>query len=55
MFTYDDFMNCSQDQLIGILEDGVHLEPDEWKAFYKACEDRGIHDIWNLYYQSIGV
>ena len=54
MFTYEDFMECTQDQLLGIL-DGVHLEPEEREAFYKACHDRWISDIWELYYQSYGV
>ena len=48
MFTYEDFMECSQAQLIGIIEHGVHLEPEEREAFYRACKDRGISDIWKL-------
>ena len=51
----DTFMNCTQDQLIGIIENNVHLDPDERELFYQCCKDRGIDDIWELYYQSIGV
>lgn len=54
MFTYDDFMGCTEAQLVGIIEDCVHLEPEEREAFYKACNDRGL-DIWEMYYQSNGV
>ena len=49
MFTYDDFMNCTKEQLFGIL-DGVYLEPEEWRVFYKACQDRGISNLWDEYY-----
>lgn len=51
----DTFMNCTQDQLIGIIENNVHLDPDERELFYQCCKDRGIDDIWELYYQSIGI
>ena len=51
---YEDFMSCTKEQLFGIL-DGVHLEPQEWEAFYKACEDRGIPYIWDEYWKSYGV
>lgn len=46
MFTYQDFMECTIDQIYGIM-DGVKLSQEERIAFNKACEDRSI--TWDDY------
>lgn len=46
MFTFDDFMAMTREQIFGIM-DGVRLEPEERTQFNRACSIRKI--TWNDY------
>lgn len=40
---YDDFMTASDEQLIGIWENGISLTNTEYAAYKAVLEERGIN------------